>query len=60
MKDEYTFIVQAVDIGGRTGFTTLQVVVDDKNDNSPKFSQSSYKSLIRANTSTNAIVLMVN
>ena len=58
-KKEYDFTLQAVDIGGRTGFTTMHVVIDDENDNNPKFLQNSYKSLIRANISSSSVVMQV-
>lgn len=50
----------AMDIGGRTGFTTLHITVDDENDNKPVFMQSDYKAVIRSNTTAGTIVLRVS
>lgn len=56
---EYSFTVMAMDIGGRTGFTTLHITVDDVNDNKPVFMQSEYKTIIRSNTTSGNVVLKV-
>lgn len=57
---EYSFTVMAMDIGGRTGFTTLHVTVDDVNDNKPIFMQTNYKNIIRANITAGSVVLKVS
>ncbi|KAG0721076.1 Protocadherin Fat 1 [Chionoecetes opilio] len=49
-QSEYSFTVMAMDIGGRTGFTTLHVTVADDNDNKPVFVQSVYRVVMEANT----------
>uniref|UniRef100_UPI00358DD99E cadherin-related family member 2-like n=1 Tax=Myxine glutinosa TaxID=7769 RepID=UPI00358DD99E len=43
-KKEYTMILQAIDMGEhpRTGNTTINIHVEDVNDEPPKFSKSSY------------------
>ncbi|XP_063848744.1 fat-like cadherin-related tumor suppressor homolog isoform X3 [Scylla paramamosain] len=56
---ELSFTVMAMDIGGRTGFTTLHIAVEDENDNKPVFVQSVYKAVVRANTTQGATVLRV-
>ena len=56
---EYSFTVMAMDIGGRTGFTTLHVAVGDENDNKPVFVQSEYKMVVRANTTIGSTIIRV-
>lgn len=58
-RKEYSFTVMAMDIGGRTGFTTLHITVDDENDNNPVFKQSDYKAIVRSNTTAGTVVLTV-
>lgn len=58
-RAEYSFTVMAMDIGGRTGFTTLHITVDDENDNKPVFMQSDYKAIIRSNATSGSVVLKV-
>lgn len=50
----------AVDGGGRTGFTTLEVGVADVNDNKPVFGQPNYKVLLPANVTQSEVVLKVS
>lgn len=59
-RAEYSFTVMAMDIGGRTGFTTLHITVDDVNDNKPVFLQSDYKAIVRSNTTSGSVVLKVS
>ncbi|KAG7169023.1 fat-like cadherin-related tumor suppressor-like, partial [Homarus americanus] len=56
-RAEYAFTVMAMDIGGRTGFTTLHITVNDVNDNKPVFMQTNYKAIIRSNTTSGSVVL---
>lgn len=56
---EYSFTVMAMDIGGRTGFTTLHISVEDENDNKPVFVQLAYKIVIRANATVGSVILKV-
>ncbi|XP_042222155.1 fat-like cadherin-related tumor suppressor homolog isoform X3 [Homarus americanus] len=58
-RAEYAFTVMAMDIGGRTGFTTLHITVNDVNDNKPVFMQTNYKAIIRSNTTSGSVVLKV-
>ncbi|XP_064094852.1 fat-like cadherin-related tumor suppressor homolog isoform X3 [Macrobrachium nipponense] len=58
-RAEYSFTVMAMDIGGRTGFTTLHITVDDTNDNKPVFMQKDYKAIIRANATAGSSILKV-
>nr|XP_053631087.1 fat-like cadherin-related tumor suppressor homolog isoform X2 [Cherax quadricarinatus] len=58
-RAEFAFTVMAMDIGGRTGFTTLHISVDDVNDNKPIFMQSDYKAIIRSNATAGSVVMKV-
>ncbi|CAL4064237.1 unnamed protein product, partial [Meganyctiphanes norvegica] len=58
-QSEYFFTIMAQDIGGRTGFTTLHVVVGDVNDNRPLFQQSRYKATVRENATAGTLVAKV-
>ncbi|KAF2364658.1 EGF-like calcium-binding domain [Trinorchestia longiramus] len=55
-----SFTIAAVDGGGRSGFTTLTVSVEDVNDNTPVFDLRKYKALIPANLTSNQVVLKVS
>ncbi|XP_076056118.1 FAT atypical cadherin kugelei isoform X2 [Oratosquilla oratoria] len=60
VRSKFEYTVMAVDIGGRTGFTSLHVVLKDVNDNSPVFSRPIYLGVIPTNATTGSQVLKVS
>ncbi|CAL4213979.1 unnamed protein product, partial [Meganyctiphanes norvegica] len=58
-KAEFVFTIMAIDIGGRSGFTRLHVVIGDMNDSQPKFLQSVYKAVIKDDVTTGTIVAKI-
>lgn len=55
----YEVPVTAVDHGGRSGFLTLRVKIDDENDNPPMFQLREYKATVSSNLTTNSGFLKV-
>lgn len=55
----YEIPVMATDGGGRSGFLTVKIKVDDENDNAPKFLLKEYKASIHSNHSVSSPFLKV-
>lgn len=58
-RKSYEMLVMASDEGGRSGFTTLRVIVVDENEYPPVFVNSEYKTSIHANVSRNNVFLRI-
>ncbi|XP_033149615.1 fat-like cadherin-related tumor suppressor homolog [Drosophila busckii] len=59
IRGEYVLQLKATDGGSKFGFTTLKVLIEDVNDNSPKFSLREYKIVISPLNKPNEIILSV-
>ncbi|XP_071495031.1 protocadherin Fat 1-like [Diadema antillarum] len=51
--------VMAVDGGGKTAYTTVQVILNDRNDNPPRFEMKEYRAFISADAELNTAVVVV-
>lgn len=58
-KKVYEITVMATDGGGKSGFVTVRVKVEDENDNPPVFLLREYKATIPGNLTINSIFLKV-
>ncbi len=58
-RDSYDVAVVATDAGGRSGFATLRIQVEDENDNAPAFLLPEYKVNIFANQTKGSRVTRV-
>ena len=57
---EFVYTAMAIDKGGKVGFTSLCIIVDDLNDNKPEFSQLKYMALLRENSTSGTSVIKVS
>lgn len=55
----YDILVMATDEGGRSGFTSVRVSVEDENEFPPVFVNTEYKTSIHANLSRNIVFLRI-
>uniref|UniRef100_A0A1B6CQG5 Cadherin domain-containing protein n=1 Tax=Clastoptera arizonana TaxID=38151 RepID=A0A1B6CQG5_9HEMI len=55
----YDIPVLVQDVGGKTGITTIRLVINDINDNPPQFQLQEYKSCIFSNLTINSAFLKV-
>ena len=58
-QETYEIPVSATDIGGRNGFCTFKVIIDDVNDNPPQFNLDEYKANIKNSLSIGSTVVQV-
>ncbi|XP_074651233.1 protocadherin Fat 1-like [Tubulanus polymorphus] len=56
VKTSFDIPIMAIDVGGRSGFTTLMLKVLDVNDNSPKFLLSQYRANVRGTAHPDTMV----
>ena len=58
-QESYEVPVSATDIGGRNGFCTLKVIIEDVNDNPPQFNLDEYKANIKNSLTLGSTVVQV-
>jgi len=58
-RDEYVVLLKVNDGGGKFGFASLKVIVEDVNDNVPKFLLKEYKIVASTTTEANTTILTV-
>ncbi|XP_063955288.1 protocadherin Fat 1-like isoform X2 [Lytechinus pictus] len=51
--------IMAVDGGGKTAYTTVNVILNDRNDNVPRFEMREYKAFTRSNMEIDVPILVV-
>ncbi|XP_041474294.1 protocadherin Fat 1-like isoform X3 [Lytechinus variegatus] len=51
--------IMAVDGGGKTAYTTVNVILNDRNDNVPRFEMREYKAFTRSNVEIDVPILVV-
>lgn len=58
-RKSYEILVMASDDGGRVGFTTIRVSVDDENEFPPQFLTTEYKAVVQGNLTKNIVFLRI-